>query len=208
METLSLFPPEASGEWLDIPDGRLYWAPAFFSAAQAQTYFEQLRETLDWRQEQIRIFGRNVWQPRLQAWCGEASYTYSGLTLHPAPWTPALLSIKTACEAVCDQRFNSVLANLYRDGQDSMGWHQDNEPELGPQPVIASVSLGETRRFVLKHLHSKQKITFDLTSGSLLIMAGTTQQYWTHAIPKSRQPLSARMNLTYRTIYPAAGAGV
>lgn len=202
MESLSLFPPSASGEWLDIPDGRLYWAPMFFSDLQAQTYFEQLRQELDWQQEKIRIFGREVWQPRLQAWCGEAAYRYSGLTLHPAPWTPTLLRIKSACEAVCDQSFNSVLANLYRDGQDSMGWHQDNEPELGPQPVIASVSLGETRRFHLKHLESKQKLTFELSAGSLLIMAGSTQQFWTHTIPKSRRPLSARMNLTYRTILP------
>lgn len=124
----------------------------------------------------------------------------SGLTMQPEPWTPALLSIKVACEQVARVSFNSVLANLYRDGRDYMGWHQDNEPELGEQPLIASVSLGQERRFVLRHLASKQKIEFLLQPGSLLIMAGETQRYWQHSVPKSQRPMQARINLTFRRI--------
>lgn len=202
MENLELFSQTtASGEWLEIPDGRLFWAPDFFSQFDAMDYFRRLSTELNWQQETIRMFGRDVLQPRLQAWCGDAVYTYSGLTMHPQAWTPSLLAIKSACEQICDSTFNSVLANQYRNGQDYMGWHQDNEPELGPQPVIASVSLGEERRFVLKHLASKQKMEFNLTPGSLLIMAGTTQQFWTHSVPKTQRPKSARINLTFRTVF-------
>ncbi|OLQ74774.1 DNA repair protein [Photobacterium proteolyticum] len=201
MENLDLFSPLAvSGEWLDIPDGKLFWAPNFISAIDADDYFHRLSAGLNWQQETIRMFGREVLQPRLQAWCGEAVYSYSGLTMYPAPWTPDLLAIKSACEQVCYCRFNSVLANLYRNGQDYMGWHQDNETELGPQPTIASVSLGEGRRFVLKHLASKQKVEFNLQSGSLLVMAGTTQQFWSHSVPKTQRFKNPRINLTYRTI--------
>lgn len=201
MENPGLFAePSGAGEWLEIPDGKLFWAPEFFSPSDSQHYFRQLLAELNWRQETIRMFGREVLQPRLQAWCGEAVYTYSGLTMHPDPWTPALLSIKQACEQVSQVRFNSVLANLYRDGRDYMGWHQDNEPELGYLPLIASVSLGQERRFVLRHLASKQKVEFLLRSGSLLIMAGTTQRYWQHSVPRSRRPMQARINLTFRQI--------
>ena len=201
MENLDLFSSHAeSGEWLDIPDGKLYWAPEFISDLDSEAYFRQLSAELNWQQETIRMFGRDILQPRLQAWYGEAVYTYSGLTMNPAPWTPSLLAIKTACEQVCDRSFNSVLANLYRDGQDYMGWHQDNEAELGLQPVIASVSFGEERRFVLTHLESRQKKEFNLKSGSLLVMAGTTQQFWSHSVPKTQRPKSPRINLTYRTI--------
>ncbi|MCW8331190.1 alpha-ketoglutarate-dependent dioxygenase AlkB [Photobacterium sp. SDRW27] len=204
MDNLELFISTAAvggtGEWLEIPDGKLFWAPDFISSRESQCYFHQLLAELDWRQETIRMFGRDVLQPRLQAWCGEAVYTYSGLTMTPEPWTPTLLAIKSACEQVSKTSFNSVLANLYRDGRDYMGWHQDNEPELGAHPVIASVSLGEERRFVLKHLLRKQKIEFNLKSGSLLIMAGMTQQFWSHSVPKTQRPKQARINLTFRTI--------
>ncbi|MDO6704992.1 alpha-ketoglutarate-dependent dioxygenase AlkB [Photobacterium sp. 1_MG-2023] len=198
---LDLFAPESEpGEWLDIRGGRLFWAPHFFQANEANQYFSVLRQTLDWQQEAITLYGKSVLQPRLQCWCGEAQYTYSGLTMQPNPWTPVLLAIKAACERVAQSRFNSVLANLYRDGQDSMGWHQDNEPELGPAPVIASVSLGETRRFLLKHGKTSEKIEFQLGHGSLLIMAGDTQSNWIHSIPKTQQRCNERMNLTYRWI--------
>lgn len=186
--------------WFDIPDGRLFWLPHFILQAEADNYFQRLSEELNWRQETIRMFGRDVLQPRLQAWCGDAVYTYSGLTMKPQSWTPTLLAIKAACEKVSEVRFNSVLANLYRDGQDYMGWHRDNEPELGVQPVIASVSLGESRRFILKHMETKQKLEFNLESGSLLVMAGNTQQCWVHSVPKTRKPKAGRINLTFRLI--------
>ncbi|NAX48765.1 alpha-ketoglutarate-dependent dioxygenase AlkB [Photobacterium halotolerans] len=201
MHNLDLF-GEASGqgEWIAIDDGLLFWAPAFFTVSDSDRYFSELRQSLDWQQEAITLYGRRVMQPRLQAWCGEASYTYSGLTMQLAPWTPALQQIKAACEQVANTRFNSVLANLYRNGQDSMGWHQDNEPELGPEPVIASVTLGDTRRFLLKHRRTGQRIDFQLSHGSLLIMAGQTQVHWVHSVPKTTQPHSERINLTYRWI--------
>ncbi|MEI8595191.1 alpha-ketoglutarate-dependent dioxygenase AlkB family protein [Photobacterium sp. Hal280] len=201
MHNLDLF-GEASGqgEWIAIDDGLLFWSPAFFTVSDSDRYFSALRQSLNWQQEAITVYGRRVMQPRLQAWCGDASYTYSGLTMQPDPWTPALLQIKAACEQVAGTRFNSVLANLYRHGQDSMGWHQDNEPELGPAPVIASVTLGDTRRFLLKHRHTGQKIDFQLSHGSLLIMAGQTQSHWVHSVPKTTQPHGERMNLTYRWI--------
>ncbi|MGB5120416.1 MAG: alpha-ketoglutarate-dependent dioxygenase AlkB, partial [Vibrio fluvialis] len=116
-------------------------------------------------------------------------------------WTPMLADLKQRCELLACQAFNSVLANLYRDGQDSMGWHQDNEPELGQQPVIASLSLGETRRFVLRHLHSKEKLELPLSHGSLLIMAGNTQHFWQHCVPKTVRTLEPRINLTFRLIH-------
>ncbi|MDX1300990.1 alpha-ketoglutarate-dependent dioxygenase AlkB [Photobacterium sp.] len=191
-----------AGEWITIPQGRLYWAPHFFSAQQADEYFQHLSNELNWQQQSIRMFGRQVLQPRLQAWCGDVQYTYSGLTMKPELWTPTLLAIKAACEQAAGVSFNSVLANLYRHGQDYMGFHQDNEKELGYQPVIASVSFGEQRRFVLKHIETKQKIEFVLHSGSLLIMAGETQTCWLHSVPKTQKPMQPRINLTFRQIMP------
>ncbi|MGF1790386.1 alpha-ketoglutarate-dependent dioxygenase AlkB [Photobacterium profundum] len=191
----------SKGEWITIPQGLLYWSPQHFAQPQAEHYFQCLLSELNWRQESIRIFGKQVLQPRLQAWCGDVPYTYSGLTMNPDPWTTTLQSIKESCQAITNTSFNSVLANQYRDGSDYMGFHQDNERELGVQPVIASVSLGEERRFVLKHLHTKQKIEFTMNSGSLLIMAGDTQQYWAHSVPKTVKPMLPRINLTFRHIY-------
>jgi alkylated DNA repair dioxygenase AlkB len=140
--------------------------------------------------------------PRLSAWYGDAGavYTYSGLRLEPLPWTPVLLEIKQATERLSGTRFNSVLLNLYRDGQDSMGWHSDDEPELGPEPVIASVSLGALRRFVFQHKKRRWRIALDLEPGSVLLMAGATQHHWRHALPKTRRPVAPRINLTFRTI--------
>ena len=180
-----------------------------FLADEAETLFAELESTLPWRQESIRLFGRTVAIPRLQSWHGdpEASYRYSGLDLEPQPWTAALAALRTRLEAVePGARFNSVLANLYRDGRDSMGWHADDEPELGPEPVIASLSLGETRTFQLRHRHDQSidRIDLDLPSGSLLWMAGATQTHWQHALPKrggKRRTWGARINLTFRWIY-------
>ncbi|UTM58308.1 alpha-ketoglutarate-dependent dioxygenase AlkB [Photobacterium sp. CCB-ST2H9] len=202
MMNLDLFTPAPSqGEWIEIDGGRLYWAPAFFELTESDRYFAALRQSLHWKQEAIALYGRQVLQPRLQSWCGEAQYSYSGLTMQPEPWTPELLAIKMACETACQSQFNSVLANLYRNGQDSMGWHQDNEPELGPQPVIASVTFGESRRFLLKHKRTAEKIEFQLGHGSLLVMAGQTQSNWAHSVPKTQQHSGERINLTYRWIY-------
>ncbi|HAS6347222.1 alpha-ketoglutarate-dependent dioxygenase AlkB [Vibrio sp. IRLE0018] len=199
----SLFLFETS-DWLDIEDGQLLWRPNFLDQEQANQVFAALMHSLAWEQKYIRMFGQQVLQPRLQAWYGEERYHYSGLTMEPLPWTPMLKALKVQCELAADTTFNSVLANLYRDGQDSMGWHQDNEAELGSNPIIASLSLGETRRFVLQHKVTKQKIEFELTSGSLLVMGGTTQHFWQHCVPKTAKNKSERINLTYRKIIPTA----
>ncbi|ELP5727530.1 alpha-ketoglutarate-dependent dioxygenase AlkB [Vibrio vulnificus] len=199
----SLFLFETS-DWLEIDNGRLLWQPNFLEQTHADLYFAELKHCLAWEQKHIRMFGRQVLQPRLQAWYGDERYHYSGLTLDPLPWTATLAKLKSSCETAAGTTFNSVLANLYRDGQDSMGWHQDNEPELGVNPIIASVNLGETRRFVLQHKLTKQKIEFELTSGSLLVMGGTTQHYWQHCVPKTAKIKSERINLTYRRIIPTA----
>ncbi|USP07278.1 alpha-ketoglutarate-dependent dioxygenase AlkB [Vibrio sp. LQ2] len=198
-ENFSLFADEP--QWLPITDGKLLWVEHFLTPTQADHAFSVLTQELDWQQEAITLFGKSVLQPRLQAWYGDKAYTYSGLTMPPNVWTPMLADLKQRCELLAGQAFNSVLANLYRDGQDSMGWHQDNEPELGQQPVIASLSLGETRRFVLRHLHSKEKFELPLSHGSLLIMAGNTQHFWQHCVPKTVRTLEPRINLTFRLIH-------
>lgn len=164
---------------------------------------ELIRQT-PWRQEQITIYGKRWPQPRLSAWYGDrkASYQYSGISMDPLPWTKTLLDLKTTVEALTEQSFNSVLLNYYRDHQDSMGMHSDDERELGPEPVIASLSLGEERMFLLKHRSRKDLKTLKLTlpSGSLLLMKGPTQHYWKHGINKERVACGARVNLTFRTI--------
>ncbi|PQJ66845.1 alpha-ketoglutarate-dependent dioxygenase AlkB family protein [Photobacterium angustum] len=188
------------GEWITINNGLLYWHPQFLNLQRSEQYFQQLKSELNWQQEHITLFGKSVLQPRLQTWLGDAVYTYSGLTMHPQLWTSAILDLKTQCEQQAQTRFNSVLGNLYRDGEDYMGWHQDNERELGHQPVIASLSFGATRQFVFKHKTTKEKIAFQLTPGSLLIMAGDTQQHWQHALPKTKRVNEPRINLTFRYI--------
>ncbi len=158
-------------------------------------------------QESIVLFGRQVPQPRLSLWMGDEPYRYSGKTFMPAPWTPTVGSLRRRLEAETGHAFNSVLLNLYRSGQDSMGFHADDEPELGPRPVIASVSLGASRRFVLR---PKQKNLaplrheISLGHGSLLIMRGDTQRTWVHGIPKSTRVQGPRLNLTFRHVAAAA----
>lgn len=156
----------------------------------------------DWRQEEITVYGKSYLQPRLSAWHGDLSYSYSGIRLEPVPWTPALLDLKTRVEALTGHQFNSVLLNYYRDQNDSMGMHSDDERELGPQPPIASLSLGEERTFLLKHKTRKdlKTVKLALPKGCLLLMQGDTQQFWRHGINKERHPCGPRINLTFRAI--------
>ena len=155
-------------------------------------------DEIPWQQHDITLFGRTVPQPRLLAWIGDGPYRYSGRTYAPGPWTPTLRAVKARVEATVGQRFDAVLCNRYRDGQDSMGRHSDDEPELGP--VIASVSLGAVRTFVLRHRHEPRVHRLPLAPGSLLVMAGATQRDWTHALPKTARPVGERINLTFRTL--------
>lgn len=188
---------------LALADADICYYPAWMSITQADASFSRLKAELAWRQDEIKLFGKRHKIPRLQAWYGDSTavYRYTNLTMQPLPWHPHLMSLKTACEAQCCTTFNSVLANFYRHGRDSMGMHADDEPELGQEPVIASLSLGQTRPFILRHKHTKERHTLDLTHGSLLVMRGTTQQYWQHGINKSQRPLHERINLTFRYVY-------
>jgi alkylated DNA repair dioxygenase AlkB len=165
-----------------------------------------LREAA-WREEEAVLFGRRLKVPRLVAWHGDAAYGYSGIRHEPLAWTPLLLELKALAEEQAVVGFNSVLLNLYRDGQDSMGWHSDDEQELGRDPVIASLSLGAGRRFHLKHQASGKRLTLDLGHGSWLIMAGSCQHHWRHALPKTRKPVAARVNLTFRRILADGAQG-
>ncbi len=163
----------------------------------------QLTDEIAWRQESIHMFGRLVKLPRLTAWYGDkgTTYTYSGITSVPHPWTESLKDLKARVERACAASFNSVLLNLYRDEKDSVSWHSDDEPELGASPTIASVSLGETRRFELKHKqNSVDRVKLNLTNGSLLTMRGTTQSEWLHQVPKEKFACKPRINLTFRQI--------
>lgn len=187
---------------IDLVDAELYYHRDFI--AQPQRCYQRLLEEVQWRQDTIMMYGRPVKIPRLNAWYGDADadYSYSGLQLAPLPWTPTLQSIREAVEAHLNQRFNSVLANLYRDGNDSVAWHSDDEPELGPAPLIASVSLGEARTFQLRHRRNKALgiHRMVLQPGSLLVMRGETQRFWHHQVPKQRAVTAGRINLTFRRI--------
>ncbi|WP_165313518.1 alpha-ketoglutarate-dependent dioxygenase AlkB family protein [Vibrio ziniensis] len=201
MEFALFFLNESENNWVELPNARLFYAPNFLSKDHADQTFHILKKEINWQQEKIRMFGKQVLQPRLQAWHGDKPYTYSGLAMQPLPWTSTLFDLKSRAEAIAKHSFNSVLANLYRNGQDSMGWHQDNEIELGINPVIASITLGESRRFVLRHLITKERYQLELAHGSLFIMAGETQHYWQHSIPKTARHKDERINLTFRYIY-------
>ena len=204
METLALF--DSSGHWEAIPmiDADVRVIPSFYREPDCADLMRHLVEETPWRQETITLWGKQHLQPRLSAWYGDAGsdYTYSGVVLRPEPWTATLARIKSDVENAAGCRFNSVLLNFYRDENDSVGWHSDAEPELGQFPVIASLSLGETRTFRLRHRSRKDQkpVAIDLTGGSLLLMAGTTQRFWQHAVMKEREPCGPRINLTFRTI--------
>uniref|UniRef100_B8HW11 2OG-Fe(II) oxygenase n=1 Tax=Cyanothece sp. (strain PCC 7425 / ATCC 29141) TaxID=395961 RepID=B8HW11_CYAP4 len=192
-------------EYFNLYQGELVYYPHFFSLAESDRYLEQLTSEIDWRHEPIKVYGREILQPRLTAWYGDAgkSYTYSGINMQPQPWTAALLTIKQEIETIAGVIFNSVLLTLYRDGQDSMGWHSDDEPELGTNPIIASVSFGATRKFQLRHKSRKDldKVVINLSHGSFLLMAGITQHHWQHQIPKTTKVTNPRINLTFRIVH-------
>lgn len=169
----------------------------------ADDLFDEVKKTTAWQDRTIRMYGKDIPLPRRTAWYGEpeAAYVYSGIENVPLPWTEAISKIRDAVQAHCDFRFNSVLLNRYRTGKDSVAWHADDEPELGERPVIASVSLGATRAFNLKHKRRADlKASINLTHGSLLVMRGQTQANWLHCIPKTTKPVGERINLTFRVV--------
>ncbi|BFT29134.1 alpha-ketoglutarate-dependent dioxygenase AlkB [Alteromonas sp. D210916BOD_24] len=193
-------------ETLPLSEGDVRYYPNALPMATASLCYESLKTELPWRQDNIKLFGKSVAIPRLQSWHGDpqCTYTYSNLTMSPNPWTETLTELRHVCEKLCmpfySKGFNSVLANWYRDGQDSMSLHADNEPELGPNPVIASLTLGEARPFTFKHKETHARYTRLLEHGSVLVMAGATQSHYLHGIAKTKKPINGRINLTFRQL--------
>ncbi|GLU34946.1 2OG-Fe(II) oxygenase [Trinickia caryophylli] len=187
-----------------LPEPEVDWYPHWLDEAQAIALFEALLREVEWKQDVIGTPGGRKPLPRLTAWQGDrgAVYVYSGIRNDPGAWTPAVQTLKVLAEAATGERFNSVLLNRYRNGEDSMGWHADRERELGEAPVIASVSLGAPRRFDLRHNHSGERRAFVLANGSLLVMRGQTQAQWQHRVPKAAGAVGERINLTFRFVVP------
>ncbi|MBC7794880.1 MAG: alpha-ketoglutarate-dependent dioxygenase AlkB [Clostridia bacterium] len=183
--------------------GLLEYYGRVISTGDADRLFSTLERETPWQRGRLHIYGREVLEPRLTCWYGDlgASYTYSGRTVNPLPWTDTLSETRGKVESVARSRFNSVLLNLYRDGNDSVAWHADNEPELGDEPVIASLSVGVARRFAVRRRDRVgSTVRIDLGHGALVVMRGDFQRHWEHSIPKTSRPVQARINLTFRAI--------
>lgn len=193
----------------DLPGADVSHLPAWLPQSDADALLHDLQRSVPWEVHRIRMFGRWVDSPRLSCWIGDpqAHYRYSGADFVPHPWPAVLQAVRARLHDSCAARFNSVLANRYRDGRDSMGWHSDDEPELGTQPLIASLSLGAARRFLLRRRDDRAQVTeFVLGHGDLLVMAGDTQRHYQHALPKTASPMGERINLTFRWIAAPAAA--
>lgn len=218
---------DGKGVVIDVPDGRLYYAPHYFDSAFSDETLQTLLAcddidymTHDWHQERdinqlpfqhiqwqhdsVSMFGKTHDLPRLSAWYGDNNkpYTYSGITLQPKAWNTVLLGLRDALIPVCKRTFNSVLLNWYRSGEDHISWHTDAEPELGKNPLIASVNFGASRRFLLRRKEEHSiKLEIPLHHGSVLVMAGALQHHWQHSVPKQKKVKDNRVNLTFRTIH-------
>ena len=200
---LELFPENNTVLSPSIPDGKIFYYPTFLSKKEADLLYAVFLETTPWQKDNITIYGKTYAQPRLTSLYGlnEKPYSYSNISMHPNPMTPILKDLLSKIENKTEHSFNAVLLNLYRNGKDSNGWHADNEKELGENPIIASISLGQERYFHLKHREIKEeRFKIKLAHGSLLLMAGALQHHWLHQIPKTTRPLKQRINLTFRNI--------
>ncbi len=188
---------------LDLPNADITYYPQFLTQEKADFYLKYFTETIPWQQDDITVFGKTYPQPRLTALFGNngKSYSYSNINMQPHEFTQELRELKTSLETNANVHFTTCLLNLYRDGKDSNGWHADDEKELGTNPVIASLSLGQERFFHLRNKADKTlKHKLLLEHGSLLLMQGPTQHYWQHQIPKTAKPIKERINLTFRVI--------
>ena len=218
---------DGRGVVIEVPDGRLYYAPHYFDTNEstrlmdallacegidhtthdwhAEQAIDQLPFThIQWQQDVVSMFGKSHPLPRLSAWYGDSDrpYTYSGITLQPKPWNDLLKEIQTAIAPVCRRTFNSVLLNWYRSGDDHISWHTDAEPELGTNPLIASVNFGASRRFLIRRKDDHSiKLELPLHHGSVLVMAGALQHHWQHSVPKQKKVKTNRINLTFRNIF-------
>ncbi len=184
-------------------DAKVTFYQNFFDSQKSDEVFQILLNEINWRQDKMKLYGREINLPRKTAWYGDRgkSYTFSGIHLNPEPWTPTLLQVKDCIEKVAEVQFNCVLLNLYRHGNDGISWHTDAEPELGENPVIGSVSFGGARRFMFRYRQDHElKAEVELTHGSFLLMAGETQHFWQHQIPKTLRRVEPRINLTFRMI--------
>ncbi|OCX52293.1 2OG-Fe(II) oxygenase [Mucilaginibacter sp. PPCGB 2223] len=201
MEQLSFF--SEAGQTPGLPADVLEYHSGIFSISESEHFLQYFIGTVPWEQRVVTMYGKEVVTPRLTAWYGDTgkNYAYTGGSFKPMPWLPELLEIKNRIEPFAGIRFNSVLLNYYRDANDSVAWHSDNENELGKQPLIASVSFGQVRRFDIRHKQDHhRKYALNLENGSLLLMKGELQQKWEHRIAKSTRPMRARVNLTFRVI--------
>ena len=183
-------------------DGRAEYLPDFLSEQDSLKLMSQLQTSLKWEPDQLIMFGKKITTRRKVAWAGdpECSYTYSGVKKFPQPWTEELLSIKAHLEKLSNSELNSCLLNFYHDGDDGMGWHSDDEKELDPHSPIVSLSLGARRKFAFRHKQDNTTISLDLENGSVLVMRSPTQQFWKHALLKTKTVSTPRMNLTFRNI--------
>jgi alkylated DNA repair dioxygenase AlkB len=194
--------PENNGEPVILENGEYIYIPSFFDVKTANSYLEAFKHKIIWKQESMNMYGKQVLFPRLTSWYGasDKAYSFSGIKLNPNPWIDELIEIKKMIEPLCEVEFNSVLLNLYRDGNDSISWHTDAEKELGINPIIASVNFGAERKFQIKHNRTLETHDIILKHGSLLIMRGELQHYWKHQVPKQKNITKERINLTFRVI--------
>ncbi|WP_310993814.1 alpha-ketoglutarate-dependent dioxygenase AlkB family protein [Aequorivita marina] len=183
-------------------DGVVNYFGKVFSEEDAIGYFETFRNSIQWKNDEVMIFGKKIVTKRQVAWYGdrEFEYTYSKLTRKAHLWTPELRELKQKIEAISGETFNSCLLNLYHTGEEGMGWHSDAEKDLKKNAAIASVSIGAARKFMFKHKETKETFSLTLEHGSLLIMKGTTQLHWLHRLPPTKKVQAPRINLTFRTI--------
>lgn len=203
MQQLDLFSQaNEQPQWVRINNGEYLYVSNFFDQVTSNQYLNTLINQIEWKQESMQMYGKNIPFPRLTAWYGDNDkpYSFSGITLSPIYWNDTLLEIKHKIEPTAKATFNSVLLNRYRNGSDSISWHTDAEKELGINPIIASVNFGASRKFQLRHKNTKEKIELELTHGSLLIMGGELQHYWQHQVPKTKKVTKERINLTFRVI--------
>ncbi|MGB3343840.1 MAG: alpha-ketoglutarate-dependent dioxygenase AlkB [Aequorivita sp.] len=183
-------------------DGDVNYFGKIFSEAEANRYFNVLLNSIEWKHDEIAIFGKKIITKRKVAWYGDAEleYTYSNTTKKAIYWTTELLELKEIAELKSGETFNSCLLNLYHSGEEGMGWHSDAEKDLKKNAAIASISFGVERKFVFKHKKSKETISLNLENGSLLVMKDATQTHWLHRLPPMTKVNNPRINLTFRTI--------
>ena len=188
--------------WLPY-DGTVNYYGKLWRQEQADFHLKRLLETIEWRNDEVMLFGKKIITKRKVAWYGDKpyEYTYSKTTKQALPWTQELLELKTRIEEASGETFNSCLLNLYHSGDEGMGWHSDDEADLKKNGPIASVSFGAKRKFVFKHKKNKEKVELFLEHGSLLIMKDTTQTFWLHTLPPSKKIITQRVNLTFRSIH-------